>query len=71
VVIIIVYLEWGSSSSSNTHSFWAELNNIYFYTKKMPHLEGPRLPQFRFMLGLELGGPKAGIRLCPGGDYVG
>jgi hypothetical protein len=48
VVILIVHLEWGSSSSSNTRSFLAEPNIIYFYTNKTQPLgmEGPRSPHF-------------------------
>jgi hypothetical protein len=48
VVVAIIHLEWGSSSSSNTRSCWAEPNTIYFYINKTPCLgmEGPRSPQF-------------------------
>ncbi len=55
VVVLIVHLEWESSSLSNTCSFWAEPNIIYFYTNKTPRLgmEGPRTPHFWFMLSLE------------------
>jgi hypothetical protein len=60
VVVIIIHLEWGSSSSSNTRSFWAEPNIIYFYINKMPHLgmKGPRSLYFWFMLSLELRAPR-------------
>jgi hypothetical protein len=50
VVVIIVHLEWGSSSSSNTRSFWAEPNIIYFYINKTPRLgmEGPTVGRRTF-----------------------
>ncbi len=34
VIVNIVQLEWGSSSSSNTCPFWAEPNNRHIYTDK-------------------------------------
>jgi hypothetical protein len=57
--------------SSNMHSFWAEPNIRHIYIKCCARVwEGPRTPPFKFKLGLETGGPKAGLRLRPGGEYV-
>jgi hypothetical protein len=73
VVVVIVYLEWGHfrhlilvrSGRSQTTYTSTQIKRRNWV------MEGPRSPHFRLMLSLELGGPKAGIRLRPCGNYVG
>ncbi len=61
VVVIIVHLEWGSSSSSNTHSLWAEPDIKHFYINK-PRAwvrGGPRSPPFLLQTKPGTGDPKS------------
>jgi hypothetical protein len=61
VVVIIVYLEWGSSSSSNTRPFWAQPNIRYIYINKMPRLGmgGAQVDAILVQAKPRTGGPKS------------
>jgi hypothetical protein len=73
VVIIIVHLEWGSSSSSNTYPFWAEPNVKHIYINKTPRLGmgGAQVAAILVQGKPGSGAPRAGLRLRPGGEYIG
>jgi hypothetical protein len=57
VVVFIIHLEWGLSSSSNIRPFWAEPNSNNFDINKLPRLGkgGAQFAAHRPMLSLELG----------------
>jgi hypothetical protein len=70
VVIIIVY--WGSPSSSNIRPHGrSQTSTTYTFINAMPGYEEAQALASLFKLCLELGAPRAGLRLGPCGEYVG
>jgi hypothetical protein len=73
VVVIIVHLEWGSSSSSNTCSLWPEPNVKHIYSNKTIRLGmgGAQVAAILVQAKPGTGDLRAGLWLRPGSKYVG
>jgi hypothetical protein len=67
VKVIIIHLEWGSSSSSNTRrSGRSQTSNTFKLIKCRTWVQqGPRSPLFWFMLSLELEAPRLAYGYAP------
>ncbi len=73
VKVIIVHLEWGSSSSSNTCRYErSQTSNTFKLIKRCAWVQqGPRVASILVHAKPGIGGPKAGLRLRPSGSgYV-